>query len=489
MVNRVQTALLLATLGMEACWLFGLSALLSLSAGLGGPALGVVGVAAVLGLAYGAAWVIERLDYPLGMLQLASALIGVVVVTVVAQLSTLGPAGLAPWSLLWFLPGFGKQLAGPEIATAMVAEMAGLFIWWRGVRTAQRDPGFGPILWGFRVGLTIVLFEAVLESFFTPEMGAAWTVIPFFTLGLIALSLAHFDEISQDALTSSVQRWVWLPAAVVGTLALLAASAGVGFYTMVWDLAGGVVSTFNNLVSVVFFALLFVLGHVAQFLYDLVRMLLAFFGVHGGELTLPNFGEIFGDIRPETENNEPALFLQILAYIILGLLLMLIGGSILLWLAAALMRRRDRGRDLAGELRESLWTEGALGEEMQDLLNRLLGRFRRGQGPRVLNLGTDPRSTLLRVYYQLILLAAERGVHRPEWHTPAEFQTIAVDVFFGVEPQVNRITRGFVAARYSPAEPSADLAAQAEQDWGALNRPPARPAPASPAPADTRPSE
>lgn len=475
-MTRMQSAIALAAVGMDACWLFAAVGLASMITGHGGPALSFVGVLVLLGTGYGAAWVLERIDISLAVLQAISAVLGAMVVTAVAQLHTVGPAGLAPWAPLWFVPGFSDKLSPPQTATAMVTVGAGLLLWWRGVRLTQRDPGFEPVLWSFRIGFGVVSLEALLEALLAPAELVAWVTLPFFSLGLIALSLAHFEEVGQDTWAASVRRWVWLPPLVIGAIAVVAVSVGIGVSAWAWDLLRLFFSLIDRAVTLVFFGILLILGLIAELMVNGMRMLLRLMGVRVSQPVMQQFDQLLKDLRQEPQ--DESFWLRFVAYLLVGALVALAGGSILLWLANALGRRRDRVRQNEDEERESLWSDGVLGEELQDLMMRLVGRLRPGPGgPSLAALGRDPRGILLRVYYQLLQLAARRGVERPAWQTPAEFQSSLVAAFPGGDVQITRITQGFIGARYDPLPPEQEVAARVEQDWEELNRPVRSPEP------------
>ncbi|MBI4496296.1 MAG: DUF4129 domain-containing protein [Chloroflexi bacterium] len=467
---RVQGALVLATLGMEGCWLFGAVALASLLAGLDGPALSFLGVLLLVSAAYGVAWVLERTDLPLPTLQALGAALGVMVVTTQAQVHTLGLGGLAPWNPVWFVPWFGGELAGRQFGTAILAVGAGLLLWWRGVRLAQREPAFEPVLRSLRIGFGVVSVEALLEAFRTPAEPAAWAALPFFTLGLLALSLAHFEEIGLEAWVGSARRWVWLPPLVLGGIALVGVNIGLGVYAWAWDLVLAGLSLVDRVIGVAVYGVLLLVGLLAELVITLLRMLLALMGAPTDPLTLEPFELVRNELRQEPEAEGG--WLRGVVFLVIGVVMALVVGSIVLWLARALDRRRGREREHEDEVRESLWTEGALAEEMQDLLRRLAGRFRRRPtAPFLTGPGSDPRSILLYLYHALLAWAAQRGVPRPPWQTPAEFQGSLAGAFPGGEPQVARLTQGFMAARYSPVPPSPEAAERARADWEALRHP------------------
>jgi hypothetical protein len=213
------------------------------------------------------------------------------------------------------------------------------------------------------------------------------------------------------------------------------------------------------------------LGLIAELLVTMVRALLALFGPRGAPPTITQFDQLLKDLQQDP--NPESSWLRFLAYLILGLLVAAVGGSILLWLASALGRRGFRFRDRDDEDRESVWTEGALAADLKDLANAMLRRLVRRKWSPLDGLGNDPRGVLLRTYYLLLELGQERGTVRPSWQTPAEFQPALAGTFPDGEPQVVRITRGFLAARYDPAPPPAETAAGAEQDLETLRRPPA----------------
>lgn len=463
-MDHVRLTLVPVTWAMESTWLFAAIALVSVVTGLQHVALSPLAVGGIVGAAWATVWLLDRIDIDLVKAQVAGAAAGVVVVTAVAQLSS--GVALAPWNPFWFAAELGRaDMPMGYAAQTLVSTLGGLALWWRGVGLAQRDPGFEPMLRAFRLGLAVVAAEAIFEAFLPTRVGAAWDVVPFFTLGLLALALSHLDEVGQARGVRS-ERWLWLPPTVIVVMALLTIGVVLGIYTTLWNLVVAAIARVDQVLELLFFSVLLLLGLLAELLVTFLRWFVSLVGGDPANPQLSDLSRLLEDLRRTQTADEAmmALMADLFKYTVIGFISIIV----VLLLMRALVRRGDRESRPAVD-RDSLWTGRTFRDDMQSLLANMKGLFRRQQ-PAWAGLGDDPRGQVLRAYLQSLDRAERRGVPRYPEQTPAEYIPRMGAAFPGADGSPQRLTALFEAARFSTDALSADDGRTALQLAEALNR-------------------
>ncbi|MCX6020396.1 MAG: hypothetical protein NTZ05_01450 [Chloroflexi bacterium] len=446
-MNPVRATLIPAVMGMEAAWLFAAVGLVSTIGGMPQVALSPVVVMALFGLAWLVSWLSDQLDVPLFALRIAGAALAIIAVTVAAQIAS--GRSPAPWDPLWFVspvtqggrPGVGAQ--------ALVATIGALAVWQRGVRLALREHGFDAVLRSFRMGLAVVASEAVAEALMPPGVGAAWVVVPFFALGLLALSLSHLEEVGR-AYGGAQRRWLWLPPAVIVGVATLAAALALGLYRVLWAWLLAVLSLGERAVNTVFFGFALIIGLFAECLVNGLKWLISLIGPRSGQLQPSGLSQLLNDVRQRPTVDE-ALFAFIAEVIKFGIMAILI-VIVVLWLARALGRRqRNQTEDLTAD-RESLWTDRTFGDDLQAMLANLRGAFKMPRR-RWADLGEDERALVLRSYLESLDQAEQRGAVRRADQTAEEFAPALAGAFPGAGPSAAELTQRSRRRRRRPAAP------------------------------------
>lgn len=162
----------------------------------------------------------------------------------------------------------------------------------------------------------------------------------------------------------------------------------------------------------------------------------------------------------------------------------------LLAFALVLRRLRNTETELFDEVRESILSTSLLQEQFSSLWDRLTSRFRRSARDPFLALDGDEHSRRIRASYRQLLLAADKlGKPRQPALTPREYHhtltatdTGAIESsapeltegdlsrlteLFGTQfsRQLDRITTGYVLARYGDVAPTREMANDVTRAW------------------------
>jgi hypothetical protein len=119
---------------------------------------------------------------------------------------------------------------------------------------------------------------------------------------------------------------------------------------------------------------------------------------------------------------------------------------------------RYRRLTAADEARESTYQEGRLASDLGDMLSSFLGRFR-GHGRQA----EGELEPVRRLYFEMLDVAAARGVERRPMETPLELVPRINRTISGPTPA--EITRVFDDARYGALAPPEEEVRRLRDEW------------------------
>lgn len=362
------------------------------------------------------------------------------------------------------LVALGALLPGrPGFMAAYALLLLGLFLVWRGTRLDTSDSGAvgERFRWAIIVGVVAMILGALTGH---PALGSAAVlghVAGLVALGLLAMALAHAQDVAGGRLSGLSWRWLaTLAAAVAGVVAVA---------TLATSLVGGGAGAEAARTLIGIFLLPFALVGAALawvFLTFLAEPLTALIQALMAQLQLLQLPE--GPTEPAGQGVDlsggPLETIERLASG--ATFLMALIPIAILVAAILLLRRRMLPRGASDEERESLGTAASLAADLRDLLGRLRNPFaRHPEGLRAALAGLtgdDPSARARRAYIRLLLLLEGRDRPRPPAATPAEFAPAAAEATGAPEP-VAALTAAYERARYSPAGATAADATGAEE--------------------------
>jgi hypothetical protein len=453
-------ALIAITIGVEACWLFAAGAFVAFGGGGRVPTLSFPLVLSILALAFLVSYAVEHVDFPMEELRIATAVIAALVILNAASIQVLGrPSFINPFWIL-AVPDSGTGLLQHRVSTIFPLGMA-VILWWRGTRLAHRPATLHSFLYSFRVGIGMVAAAALAEALVSPDEGAAWVAIPFFGLGLWGLVL------SREAQSGLKSQMINLQVPAITVLGILAFAAIFG--VLPYEHLGGPFSSMGRFLELFLGSLIFILILPIALFLQFITFLLRSFEIY----PFLRISEMLQNSpiseAAETLEQQESTFPPLLSAIIKFVLVAVIAGLALLWLARSLRRKRAPLPDGDHALRESLWSGGSLLEDFGAFLKQMFSPLTRPFTPPTVT-GEGGRAIILRVYYAFLTLAAYRGVFRQHSETPAEFLSRILSLFPFHQIQAARITQAFTRVRYGSIAPDEQEIHGVQEDLSQLRQ-------------------
>lgn len=396
----------------------------------------------------------------------ATGLIGIVVI---AWATAAHQGAYSPFGVLRTLPRL-FSLDDTGFLAMYLGLIASLWAWWRG--SSVLDQGHSEVIRSLRrsvlilIGVLALLGITGYDPIFRspdgrPLIGLAVEVAGFLLLGFVALSLTRIIEAAAHSTHGAEWRWLRSSLASTSTVVIV----GLLLIAFVVDPAGSVLREIVQWVVYGLVALMAPFLAVILLLVQFIRQL-----VPQGIAGLPVTGTATTEPQPAPEPTSSMTIPDALLAIPTIVLLLL---PIVILLLVILFARRRRSRvDLeTGEQRESIFSWGALGADLADLLRGL----RRPAGDDGLRgvlrrlLAEDPATRIRRRYVQLLLKGEDAGRQRPPHQTPHEFAPALAQ-----QPDdsqaIDALTQIYERARYAPATVDETTAAAADRAWETLNR-------------------
>ena len=469
----METLLLAAcVLLLDAAWIGGLGAVLSLPYGPGSPAVLSVGWALatlVAGAGAGHALVRGRPGGTAPAPPRARAvraglvlLLGCVWSLILVAGTRHGPGGDA---VAWVLD-LPAAAARPWRATSPDALATGLllFAWWRGQRTGARSPDFAAVVRAMGLG-SLLLAGGLLLAAMTLGAPAAGGPAALLLLGagLPALALARLREVRRDAAAaggeapSGVER-TWLLATAVPVAAVLgvalAAALALGDESVRRALTDAVRLGAALLWGLLYWPLL-AAGFLVELLFAAVQLLVP-------QVTLPRLLPdlpVPGDGLPPPAGGAggPAPWPGALRWALAGVVLMGVTAAFLLTARRSGDAAPPLPRAVAG--RESLWSWSDLPRAWRRWLAGLRRRWPAapvadGAAAARVVLPEGPQGTRA-LYRRFLALGRASGLPRGAPQTPREYLGAWRDVLPG-EDEAGALTGAYERARYGrPGAPAA----------------------------------
>ncbi len=316
-------------------------------------------------------------------------------------------------------------------------------LWWRGTSLAHDEVSLETVRTGFQWALAVLIVAVVLDTLVPADIVGGFTILGFFAVGLIGLSLARFSTESADAQMMSREWFIPIGAAVgaVLLLALLISGLGMGGLD---DVTRVLLRLIGNVGEWILRPILLGLGYLAEALVVFGKWLTSMMG--GGDLS--GLNEAQEQLRRFHENLEDVegAGLPQWVYTLLRVSAFLLATLIIGFIVFKVFRFR-RLFKLSGdvqEVRESLFTWGKANADLAGLVegwwNDLVGKaINDGKGEPE---PEDPRE----VYHRFLSISDTMGHPKSEGQTPREHQG---DVGEELPPQpVDRIVGGFHSAHY-----------------------------------------
>ena len=458
--------------------------------------LSLISIIVLLGGAFLATQFFMRRRWRQVWVQVAVVTLGIVVIFIILRVNYV--AGYGVFSDEWF--GYiSKNLLGlfsrgyfTYLQPVVVAVVASVYLWWRGIWWGRGTLSFEDIYRAFVTGavaLVVLGVFWVLGSAYG-ELGnmlaevGIW-VAGFFFFGLLSLALGNFQVIRQKMVgiekkSLFSRRWLVLLFSITVVIVLISAGLAILFSADAAVVLGHWLDiTGDGLLRVLHYVLVPV-GYLVDWLVQvgryLVRLLRHSSGNVVDNITDNNTADNITGLEPGGAMPEisPVVLLA-LKWVALALIL----TAIIYLLAWAVKKARPSKHDEeVEEVSESLWSWGLFRSDLYLFLEGLRRWFARKPRPPV---AISPESVVHEedevipdypdvraIYRRLLVEGAGTGFPRRTWETPAEYARRLEKVVSDGKEELRYITELYQRVRYGDATTPTGILEQANRFFRGL---------------------
>ncbi len=430
----------------DASWMFALLATVGMIFGLGTSPLSWPVLAALLGLSIFVGWVAAGVRGDFVTIAILQGGVGLLVIYGAVALRSAEGVGGMEWGWLPRLAqGDLGQVGG---AGAVVALIAALYLWRRGMRKIEDDTPADSLHATFKWGIAAIAAALITEIVRDETVGMRIIVVPFFGATLGGMALGRLAEPGSWGAVSKIWSRV-----ILGTV------AGILSLGLLFGLAGstfgggplrGIGTALAAIRDGIFWVVSIPLSYVAGALFAFFQWLVDTFGNNEPE-PLQVQGAAEGELVEQAEQATEAVgsgIIETLVSILVWPVVAIIILAILYFLVMSLRRIRRRDQQTPDSERESIRGDANARKDLANLLARLLPDFlrRRSAEEYVLRYPPDePGITeIFRLYYRCLTLALERGAEIDPHLTPSELRV-------RLEESLPRAPVGLLTERFNAA--------------------------------------
>ena len=432
------------------------------------PALGFLSLMFLLGGSFVVTRFFLKQKWPLAWIQVCIIVCGLIAIFLAVRFEY--AAGFSLSSGQWFV-SYGKVLLNffRHYEPFILAIIAGLYLWWRGIGLARSRLYFEDLYRAFLIQLGTLVF-LIISWNFTYTTGAMKNIISnigvyvvgFFFFGLLALALSNLRVLQEKfrkkgELSKNLARR-WLTTIIVVTCGVVLLSIGFAsiFSTQFLAMLEKFMNSATTAYSYIMYGLFFVVGLVAVLFYyigEFLRYLLT------SQKTPepPNFNpaQLFPPPnKPNTQGSLSPIILLIIKLVVLALI-----AAWVIWLIMKAIQRRHQAEltEDVQEERESLWSWTGFLADILVFLKSLFRLFKRKKKAVTADMAADwqavdgnpgRRLTIREIYRHLLRQGARLKMPREKYETPSEYaQRLGKSLPDEKEP-LNEITDLYIDARY-----------------------------------------
>jgi len=359
----------------------------------------------------------------------------------------------------------GNILAGELITPGIMALIATLYLWWRGINLGRESLGPYFVSHLFRLGMVALTGAVVLGMILLPFDMAPFVLL-YFLSALLAMALARVEKAQEQRESPSPFHIYWLavPGSAILTLLLLGTVAS---YLLSLKTVGPLRFWVGKILPLLLYYLLLPFAFLAQIISNLFSRL----SLQFAQLTPPLSEE------PSTTVANPFLeqitsfainFMNIFVVVVPIILFLVV-----IWFTARSLRRwQEMPRSGSREVRKSILSPAFLA---QDLASFLQGAWERLTGDEGL-LGLKDRlrpwreelSSIRGIYATMLRFAANLGFPRRPGETPYEYLLTLSQNWPESQKQLSYMTESYIRVRYGGVSPSPEELERMKQAWLAM---------------------
>jgi len=379
-------------------------------------------------------------------------------------------------------PVIAGAYPGSTVIQSLIAAVAGLYFWWRGMTWGLSNFNFDRIYRLFLIGLFALVALALVWGAGTedgmPSLG--FYIAGFFFCSLIALSLSRLHSVQaqlkvkgKEAFSFSRQ-WASIVVIVTGVTVLVGLAAASLFSFQFGAIITDLLTRASDLLMQGLYYVFIPVGFLMNIFIDFLRFIISLLQTghaaqpaFSGNLTAPlDISQVFnGALSP------------VVSAAIKWSLFSLALAAVLWFLYRTIYRYAARKTgDNADEIQESLWSWSTFTADLRLFMNIPKKKIGRSKiTPRMKILSSRPaqkentgRLDIREIYRRLLARAEEIKLPRLQYETPLEYAVRLGAALPNVYPQLISLTDLYNSVRYGGIEPVNAQLEHANSTWTEL---------------------
>lgn len=356
----------------------------------------------------------------------------------------------------------GDIFTGELITPGMMALIASLYLWWRGINLSRESLGPYFVSHLFRLGMVALTGVVVLGLVLLPFDMAPFVLL-YFLSALLAMALARVEKAQERRETPSPFNIYWLavPGSAILTLLFLGTAAS---YLLSLKTVGPLRFWWGKILPLLLYYLLLPFAFLAQIISNLLSRL----SLHYPQLTAPVSEE------PSTTVANP--FLERMVHFMVGFLnifavvVPIILFLVVVWFTARSLRRwQEMRKGTSSEVRKSILSPALLAQDLTSFLRGAWGTLTGDEGLAGLKDRLRPwredLSSIRGIYTTMLRFAANLGFPRRPGETPYEYLPTLTQTWPESREQLSYITESYIRVRYGGVSPPQEELERAKQAW------------------------
>jgi len=380
----------------------------------------------------------------------------------------------------WFSHTFevlGDTFSHP--GTVVVAIPAVIYLWWRGISIGQSTIDFRDIYRPFITGMIVLIVLIIIWQIsqtankaigLGSEIGI--DVIGFFFFGLLAIAITHLYHMrssmpKEEARLTSVWRWVPVMLGVIGGMIVIsffiASSISPDFIDTLANAGKTVLEWVGKILGYIAIPIIYIVQGFVWVIKWIISLLTG-----GGQ---QEQGEIGQMLPPEFQSQQSAELPPIVGEIIKWLVLAVIIGLVIFFLAKAISRyRARRAQEEIDEVRESLGGWRNFRDDLSLFLKNLRNRFRRKPAAPAHVFDEDAAGPfdIREIFRHLQWESARSGIPRRGHETATEYAKHIEHMAPDSRLPLGDLTRMYERVRYGEEAAPAEKLDRANNLWQTL---------------------
>ena len=455
---------LAATVISESAWVFALLGILGVATGRDASPINWFAVVLLLGLSLILARYAPSNHAVTEMFHMLSVIIGIVLIYLIV--STQVKPG--EFEILWLV----RLLSATEPTDfgfkAISGVVIGTLLWWRGIWLAKVEFPTESLTFSFRIGILVLAVATIVDISHPAHLNTFPMIFIFFAMALGGLSIGHILPETQKS--AQTRTWPKVISVVVSGILVVGLVFGLTHRNILSVLSSPGQAALDSLFKGPFWGVVAPIAYV----FDVITGgIIAFFDrvfeMEGGddEVNLAREAQrALEQLQQEEEQATDSLVnvVQIIEWVIVGLFILFI-----MLLLVKAFRRILKGRPQAtmGQ-RESMREDANPVSDIGRLLLNLVPDVLKRSGSKAFKLpeGHPGVVAVLRVYYELLNVAEEKGYRRRPQQTPEEFKP-TLEILFP-KNLVRTATETFNRACYGDHPASEGVIAQMQASLKAI---------------------